>query len=456
LRYTERLVDYVLDTKYDKVPAEVINQTKICIMDSIGCTLGGFQTTLGKNVVKVFKELGGKGNSTIIGDGGKTNCVQAAYTNSYLCNLLDYDDTYNGMGHPNDTIVPPALSVGEEAHVSGREYLTAVVLGYEVSIRIGLAIWPSLERTKKIALPIPPWQTFGSVVAAGKLLGLSRTELVDAFGIAGNYAPLSVKITGRPLNIKDGKVAQASANGVLAALLARAGIVGDRRVLDKEAYYWIAAGSDRCDYDKMVEMLGEKYHIMEIAFKPYPSCRFTHPTLDAVRVAVSKNKIDVKDIESIRIKTISHLAPPSFFSDPNPTTIVDAQFCAPYAIAMVLLGIPRGPDWYSEHQINSKDVAQLASKVKIEGDEKEDRRRSEEGKWGATASVHTKDGRTATEYVKYAKGEPENPLNVGELRQKFKELARPIVGSKVDSVIDTIVGLEKIQDMSRLSEMLRA
>jgi 2-methylcitrate dehydratase PrpD len=451
---TEFLADYICKARFEDFPRKVVEKAKACIMDSIGCALGGYRTELGRRVINVMKELDGRRESTIIGDGEKLGCLQASFANTYLANLLDFDDTYKFLGHPNNTIVPTGLALGERFHVSGLTYLTAVIVGYEVSIRIGLALIPTLTRLKTINLPVTPWQTIGAATVAARLLNLSKAQVVDAIGIAGNYASApvkGVKVKDQPYCAKDGKMGHASASGVLAAILAKSGIVGNRRILDTEANYWVATGSDRCDFESITKDLGREYEINGVSFKPYPCCRYLHPALDAVKSIMAGKEASIGDIDAITVRTIE-LTP--VFHDTKPQTLVDLQYNLPYPIAMLLLGVKPGLDWYAEDQIEAFKSLGIGNKVRIVVDPLEEERMYTEGKWGATVEFTLKSGKTIERYVKYALGEPEKPMTDKQLKEKFRDMVGAKSRNRAEKISKDICKLEELKDLSDLTELL--
>jgi len=143
---TQTLAEFVMNTNFDDIPRPVIKVAKELVLDSLACMIGAGKFSPARVVTKIFEELQGVEESTIWSSGKKAPCLHATYVNAYLANLLDYDDNYIGVGHPGATIVPPALAVAERTGASGQDFLTAVVLGYEVSIRIALAMEPTPEK----------------------------------------------------------------------------------------------------------------------------------------------------------------------------------------------------------------------------------------------------------------------------------------------------------------------
>lgn len=169
---TRILAEYVTETRFEDVPERVVAAAKGYVLDSLGCILGGAILRPGKIIIDLFTEMGGKPESTILSTKTQIPSLNATYVNSFLANVLDFDDTYTAMAHPGATTIPPALALGESLRVSGKMFLHAVILGYETMIRIGKGIAPSTDRCRKV-VGLSVFQIFGALVAAGKLLGLN-------------------------------------------------------------------------------------------------------------------------------------------------------------------------------------------------------------------------------------------------------------------------------------------
>ena len=182
-RGAELLSDYLGRLSFDKIPKSAIHAAKRLIIDSMGCTLGGTRLPQGRSVIDLFANLSGKEECTIAGSSKRIPCIHAGYVNSYLGNLLDFDDTY--FGHPGTTVIPPALALGEKLHLSGKDLIVGIIAGYEIGIRVADAIKPSRERLEKV-WGLNTWQVFSSAAVSAKLLGLDREQMMNAFGLAGS------------------------------------------------------------------------------------------------------------------------------------------------------------------------------------------------------------------------------------------------------------------------------
>lgn len=449
--------EYLGKVRYNKLPKDVIEKAKLCILDSIGCALGGSATNKGEIVISSLL-AGERGFSTIFGRKKKTSLTSAVFINSTLSNILDFDDTY--IGHPGSTIVPVALNIGEytTTNASGKELITAVVLAYEVAIRIGLGLRPTVER--KYVHGHGTWQVFGAVVAASKLLRLSTGEIANALGIAGANAPLpSVMKTVYGLTgptMAKNNFGTASEVGVQSVLLARSGFTGPKDIFDGETAFWRMIGTNHTDLDKgLNKTLGIEYRILNNAFKPYPCCRLIHSSIDAVLKVVNNNDINLSDIEKILIKTISPLHRPPF-SNQAPENMVKGEFNAPYAISCALGNI-EPLEWYERKNILDESLLEVTKKIEFEVDSNADKLfRKDPGAISATALLYLKNGKKYVKEVLIPKGDPRNPLIPEDIIKKFKRLALKALDNEyqVMSLLNMIMKLEELENVNELTKML--
>jgi 2-methylcitrate dehydratase PrpD len=200
MTYTEELVDFIIHSKKESLSERVIDHTKMLILDTIGCAVGGFCTEPGKKIVALAKQFSGIGEATLVGDGSKASAPFACWANSSLANILDMDDVFAGTAHQANCLIPTAFGVGEAQNASGLDVIHSIVIGFEVGSRIGLYAWPSPAKARTY-FP-STWQVFDAVAVSGKLLGLGKEELLHAFGLAGTVSPLPVdmlKFVQRPI-----------------------------------------------------------------------------------------------------------------------------------------------------------------------------------------------------------------------------------------------------------------
>lgn len=447
------LGSYVAGADLATVPPHVREKAKLCLLDSLGCMVGGATLAPGRRTAAMVTAWGGAPQATLAALGDKVPAPWAAYVNGYLANLLDFDDT-TPLGHPGSTVVPTALALGEWRHRPGHDLLLALVVGYEVALRVGVAISSSPQRELNVR-GMGTWQIFGAAATAARLLGLDTTQAAHALALAVNHAPVPcIKKFGyrdRPISWIKNNLGWANLGGILAAHHAAQGMTANLTNFQGDDGFWIMAGADEPDFVTYTTGLGQVYHILEVAFKPYPACWGPHTTLDAVHALVQRHDIQADKVRRIVVFGARKLL--AFF-DPAPQTIPDAQFSIPYPIAMLLLRQLPGYAWFTEENMRSPEVGALASKVEFVPDEEAEAKvRYRDLKNLVRVRIELEDGRSVEEAVQVARGDPRKPLSAQEIKDKFLSLATPVLGTTTaQRLLGLIEDLEQLDDTARLAE----
>ncbi len=448
----EILSAYVKAAQFKDFPGDVIRRAKYLILDNIGCALGGTQTELGKRYLRVSANWQGLPESTVMGTGTRVSCMNAVYANTQLANVLDFDDTYDlySPGHPGNAIIQTAIALGEAVDASGEELLTAVILGYEVCLRIGRAEGP-IEWQMSISVDS---MTRGTTTVSCRLLKLDQEEICTAFRHAFELIlppqrqkfdiPATTTVPETKSNYGlDG------IRGILAARLGQQKVTGWDTLLDSDLEKWYLSGGEVAGYDILTGGLGEIYRIMEVSFKPTPSCRLSHAPVTALWEALDHKPVKAKDIEQIEIKGVKRLDRPQW------ETMMQAQFSLQCVISLAALGIEPGPQWYTTGKFNDPEVRELAAKVKLEDDPEAEALELREGKVMCTAAVKFKDGTVKRATIHHVKGAPGNPVSEEELKAKFRANTIDIFSEdQVVKIIDAVLNLEKLPKVSDLTKLL--
>lgn len=455
---TQVLADYVTRAKYEDLPADVVKHAKESISDTIACGLGGRKTLEGDILIDMMKEIGGKPEATVIGDKTKLSFMQAAQVNRVLTNVMDYDDTLMKVGHMSTVLVPVALAIGERFGGSGKDIINAIVLGYEVISRLRNTINPSEEVFWETFEKVDSGIHFGVTVVAGKLLGLNGGQMADAFGFSGLMRASRITLPDRArkgmprwMKITLGDI---TIPGIHSVFLAQKGFLGDRTILDQGSGYEVSVGSDRYDGTKLIAKLGKDYEMLRIGYKFYSSCRHTSTTLDAVAAIVSENGIKADDVEQVIVRVQKSVA--DFFALYEPDHMIQAQFSIPYVVAMLLMGEPTGPNWYTEKMLKNPKARELRHRVKLEEDPMAAKKFYTEHKSPSTVEISTKDGRRFSKYVEDPKGELENPFIQQDHIDKLTNMASwlGMRQSQIKELIQTLDRLEELSDVSELTRLL--
>ena len=475
---TQALADWASEVSFSDLSKEVIHQTKRVIFDSIGCALGGYSSEKGRIVRDFAKTLGGNPEATIIGSGDKTSCANAAFVNANMGNAIDSDDTIL-MAHPAVPTIFGALPAAEKNRVSGKDFIIAVATGYDIAIRVGGASesWLEVKHGKLRTLPVHgySWQVFGAAVAAAKVLKLNAKQMVHVFGLAGMFAPMPAMarwtkpVDSLPLS-KYHEAGWTAQGGLSAALLAQKGYTSPAEILEGDTGFWRMRGRQNCNFDFMIEKLGQRWWITETSLKPWPCCRFIHHALTAFRRAVDGHDIKGEEIEKVVVKGSMMYSP--IFHVKHPKGPVNMQFSAAHSLANVAFGVKPGPRWQYPETIDDPQLKRLRDTVSIELDpgtlevmaQDLTGEYPRQPKRVPTAVEVVARGRTYKGSTEYARGDP--PAWVegmfmtdAELRDKFRTHAVDVLNmsagwrEKVERIVEVVDGLENVNDITELTNM---
>lgn len=455
MNVTEQLVKFAVDTSFDDLPSSVVEVVKLGNLNIIGTCLGGYQTRIGKMHVDIAKEFGvAPEQATLIGDGTKVSIPFAAYANGNLGFALDYEDMIYYILHPGYITIAAALAVGEDLHVNGKDYLAAIALGYEIAGRIGVSMQPSAERGTQVWGE--QYHPFASAVTAGKLLGLNYDEMNVAFGIAGTYSsvPSVYKYFGiveqtRPMReAKLGWGWQCMA-GVMAAISAKKGFHGGHGILDGEHGFWIMAGSDRCDFERMVEGLGKSWVTDDTEYKIHPSIGWNHAAFWAAKQLVEEHSLQSTQVAKVEIT--SFMA--NTISDTNPAGPVDAMFSLPYTVCSTLMGEPLVPELYSDEKLQDPELRRLLAVTECLHDHKADHYLFDEQRMCQTVKLTLEDGSELVKSLEFPKDKPE--YGQPEIEKKFKDLTAGVMDeNKQEQLRSSIARIDELDDISELCRYL--
>ena len=440
--------DFVVNTRYDDLEPEVIEQTKKLILDLMGVSLAGYKLMeFPRMVISYMSGLGGTPEATIIQTRKKFPAVNAALANAACAHAVDMDDGHRFAAlHPGTVIIPAAIAAAELSGASTKEMVTGIVVGYEVMIRIGMAINPSsLNRGFHSTGIIGP---FGASAGAANIMGLTHEETVGAFGLAGLQASGLIQVNHEieGAKVKPINPAKAAMSGLLSCILAQKGAQGPLHIFEGEDGF-LKAVTDEVKSDLLTRNLGREFEICNVYIKFYAACRHAHASIDAVLKAFSESHIGAGEIEKISIET--YPAAIRFAGITNATTPSAGRFSIPFSVALALIKQGAGADKYSEENVRDQAIQSLAGKVHLSVGSKWEKLYPE--KRGATVSITDKVNKMWSAEVELAKGEPENPASWEEIYTKFHTNATLLISEKdAKKLGDTIMNLEH----SSLGELL--
>jgi len=238
-----------------------------------------------------------------------------------------------------------------------------------------------------------------------------------------------------------------------AAFLAQRGFPGDRTILNQGRGYEVTVGSDRYDATKAIADLGTKYGMLKIGFKFYSSCRYISATLEAAAAIGSENKIKAEDVKHVIVRAQKPVS--RFMALYEPKYMIQAQFCVPYLVTLVLMDEPTGPNWFTEDKLKNPAIREFQHKVKVEEDPEATKvGRGLNAIWNSTVEITTKDGRSFTKHVEYPRGEAENPFTRQDHIDKLRNMASWL-GMKQSQINKLIETLDRVEELSTVSELTR-
>jgi 2-methylcitrate dehydratase PrpD len=389
----------------------------------------------------------------------RLTCPAATYVNSGYATALDYDDTLHwALIHPGNAAVTSGLAVGSAHGKSGKDFLTALVLGYEVGGRIALACQPSVERFKDV------WglgnQSFTSAPVVGRLLGLDAEKMYSALGITGVYSAVPSAWTylgpgTRPMREVKMAWGWSAMVGVTGATAASVGLSMRQEVsiFDSEEGWHLMHGADKVEREKLIDGLGKRWDVLTTAYKAYSACYLIFGVCDAVKVALGGRQIAPEDIEKITVSGGEWIT--KRLSDTDPKGPVDAQFSTEWCVSMVIMQIPPGPEWCSDEALANGTARALAKRVECSFDETADAAWLDDGKSLNSVEIVLKGGEVLSGSVDEPKGEPGNPITEDEVRETFHRLSAYAIDAARAKQIERVVdGLDGLSDVSELTELL--
>jgi 2-methylcitrate dehydratase PrpD len=439
---------FIHDLSYDTLPTNVRELSRTCLLDYLSCTLAGSRSELNPIFMDMVDELGGNRQAAIYGTGVRTSVANAALVNSVYSHVLEMDDIHRlAMYHPGIVTLPSALAVAERDHLSGKRLVEAIVAGYEVGIRIGAAINPSHF---KIWHTTGTVGTFASAASAGKLMGLDVDELTNALGNAGSQASGLWQFNMDAAMTKPFHSGKASMNGIYAAMLAKRGFTGAENIIEGAKGFGKAT-SEAPDYDLMIRGLGKSYEFLGIGVKVHSGCRHTSSSVDGALALRNKHGIKPEYIERVECRTYElgmDLCGAVF-----PRNIPQAKFSIAYCVACAFAFGRCSIEEMNMDVIQSEPIRQLLEKTTVVVDEDLEKRFPMG--YATTVGVTLKDGRSFSEFTEHCKGDPENPVSFGEMKERFFAMTQGIISEKRQAdILRMVENIEQMDDVNELIESL--
>lgn len=430
----DTLENYILNTRWEDFPPEVQQRAVTCSIDLFDVLISCSQTRMAHDGLQLAEDTFPSGSLPVIGSSSRLNLMGAVTSYAYNINALDVDDGHNMIkGHPGAVLMAGLWPAAMQVNASYKEFLTALVISYEVAIRAGLA----LHQYYGFYHGTGSWGAFGVAAGICRLFHVDRETLSNALGIADYQAPIApiMRIVEIPSMNKDG-IAWGAITGAMAVQSARHGITGQfYNLLEPQFGY-------------LLDSLGQKYEIMNLYFKYFPCCRWAQAAVVAALNLRETHRLAVDEIEKVYIRTFKA---GTQLSSVKPKLCDEAQYNMVYPVCAALAEGKFTPIQDSESYIRThKDVVDMMDLVEFAVDEEMDAKFPR--KRFAQVEVVKKTGEKLVSEVCEPWGEQEHSVGLEWVRRKFSDVSGHCFS---EEAIDTLVkGLSDPDSSTQLQEFI--
>jgi len=446
---TEQLAIHTAKVRYEDIPPEAIEKAKDCILDQIGVELIGSTLEWNKIAYRYVAEMGGRGESTVVNYGKKVPTLDAAFVNATFGQGCELDDVgFAAGGHPGAATVPVALALAEKQGSSGKDFLAAVVVGWDVMYRLLLAVRPSAGKrgfhSHGIGAP------FGAMATAARLLRLNDGQMLHAFGIAGMHSSGTMEYDQTGGEVKRVIAGIAARGGIQSAMLAQFGLTGPPTIIEGKRGF-LKVFADLVEPEEITRDLGREFKIMRIWFKLYPCVATVQGVIYTLHKLIDEHRFSADDVDEIRVGiSETSLSHGGAIYEPHDTA--SAQFSLPFSLAIRLLKNDNDLSFYMDPKLwTDPKVLALARKVKSYADPNA----KKDQNYNTTMEVKLINGKTFKRFEPYPPGSPFNMVSRDVLRTKFRKMASAVLTEEcIEELIAAVDRLETYDDAAKLVPLL--
>ena len=444
------IAEHVSTARFEHLPDAAVAAAKLSLLDALGVSLAASGLSPECRIfIDLALEAGGTPQSTIIGFGFKAPMLMAALANGALSHAMDFEDAYEKSPmHPNAQVIPAVLALAEaRGAVSGRDLITAIAVGCDLTCRLGLAMTSDPASFGWYTPPV--LGALGAAAACANLMRFQPVRVLDALSLAigpgGSSAEVKYSTQSTIRAIRD---AFASHAGLLAARLAAGGVRGFDQPLEGKAAFFKLYAHGGYEAGPLLEGLGKVFHGADVSFKPWPSCRGTHPFIEAAFDMAVEYDLAPEDVASISAgggRLQSMLFEPEEVRK-APKNAIDAKFSGPFTIALALTRRRVTLDDFSAHDFANPallSLAALCDYTVAQGAAGDD-------PTAGDLTLRLKDGRILTRRIDQPLGHPAKPMSRQAIEAKFKACARhaaqPLGESGIEALRLAVANLELTTD----------
>lgn len=453
--YTRGIAEFVAALRYDAVPAEVMQRIKLLILDSLGCALYG----AGLHWSRILQDTLGKIDATrdcaVWGTSRRLSAPHAALANGTQVQGFELDDVHRaGVLHVGAVVLPALLALSQKhKKMSGKEFLTAAVAGYEIGPRVGLCMGP--EHIGQGWHSGATLGVFSAAAGAARGLGLDVERTVHALGIAGTQAA-GLMAAQYGAMVKRMHAGRASQSGLYGALLAEAGFTGIIDVLESTYGGFCSTfsrSSDRYNLSELTAGLGEVWQTMAVSLKFYSCVGSNHTTLDGLRVLQERRHFGADDVSAIVVHgsqvTMDHVG-----WKYRPLGLTSAQLNLPFCVATLLLEGGCFVEQFTDDIVADPRRMALADKVSVRHDDAITALGAK-FRHKVRVEVHLKNGTVMEATVEAPRGSEHNFASADAVIAKFRKLAgHALPAAQADAICDATMNIENLADVSALVDLM--
>jgi aconitate decarboxylase len=454
-RYTRGMADFVANLRYEDIPAEVRQRIKLLMLDSLGCALYGANLEWSRILQQRLGELDTTRMCAVWGTRQRLSAPHAALVNGTQVQGFELDDVHRqGMLHVGSVVLPALIAVTEfNKGLSGREFLTAAVAGYEIGPRVGICMGP--EHLEQGFHTGATFGVFSAAAGAARGLKLDTGRTVHALGIAGTQAAglMAAQFGAMVKRMHSGRSSQ---SGLYGALLAESGFTGIVNVFESEYGGFcttFSRSTDRFRIEELTAGFGSVWQTMGIALKFYSCVASNHTTLDALRLMQEEHPFGANDVDKIVVHCTQATAVHVGWKY-QPQGLTSAQLNLPYCVATLLLDGDVFVDQFSEDRVADPARMALAEKVDV----REDPAYTAQGSKSrhlVRVEVQLKGGKKMERIVAAGRGNEHNFASEADVVAKFEKLAiHALPQAQVGELRDALLGIENLADAGRIAELL--
>jgi 2-methylcitrate dehydratase PrpD len=449
---TRDLASFAAKLRYEDLPAHVVAHAKHCLLDSLGCGLFGATLPWTRMVADMVIEDGAQPKSTIYGQAKRTSPANAALVNSTACHAYELDDIHKlAMFHPGSIAVPVALALAQaQGGVDGRSLVTAMVAGYEVSLRIGMAAgMPLFFRGYH---PQATIGTFTGAATAARLLNLDAEQTLHALGIGGTQAAglMAAQEGSMVKRFHSGRAAQ---SGVYAGLLARKGFTGIVDIVEAGYGGFLSTLSGEPKPEYLTAGLGSRWELPNVGFKPYACVTSIHSSLDGLRELMQQHSLKADDIEKLDVG-LSPMTHVHCAWEYKAQGVTAAQMNLYFGLGAVAVDGDAFVAQYKESRVADPAILRFIQKIDAHVDP-EIEKLGAKGRHAMRMKIITRDGRTFGTFIEHRRGSPENALTWDEMERKFRLLCHECIDEgRTNRIVELVKDVEKLSSIEELCTLM--